>query len=137
MSSQYRNKSIFFLDSAEILLKNYYYVAVPHCAYYSCYQIIKVIWLDVMGNNDQDIENMIIAKNVKTGSHNFLIEEILKFSNSILKDPNECRSLRNGIHQLKTLRTKSDYEDESITYDIGKKAIDLAKDILVILNKIK
>ena len=137
MSSQYRNKSDLFLESAEKLLEKYIYVAVPHCAYYSCYQIIKVIWLDVMGKTDQDIENMITAKNVKTGSHNFLIEEILKFSNSILKDQKEYRSLRNGTHQLKTLRTKSDYEDESITYDIGKKAIDLAKEILIILKKIK
>ena len=104
-----KNKSELNLGAAELLHKESYYPPVVHCAYYSCIQLMKHIWLNSMGKSEQELK--VINNNSNQGSHEVLINQIKSFIQS--KSQND-REFYNDILQLKRLRVNADYDDISI-----------------------
>jgi hypothetical protein len=125
-----KNKSELNLGAAELLHKESYYPPVVHCAYYSCIQLMKHIWLNSMGKSEQELK--VINNNSNQGSHEVLINQIKSFIQS--KSQND-REFYNDILQLKRLRVNADYDDISIDYTKSNQSIGLSKATLSILKK--
>ncbi len=128
--SSLRNKSEINIGAAEHLDKKGVYPPVAHCAYYSCYQFMKHIWLHSMNKTENDLT--VLTRNTKEGSHEVLINQIIKH----LKTKNQdTRSFNTEIVSLKKLRHKSDYDNVEIGSEISGNAIKLSKSSLIVLKK--
>lgn len=128
--SSLRNKSEINIDAAEHLDNKGVYPPVAHCAYYSCYQFMKHIWLYTMNKTDADLASL--TRNTLEGSHEVLINQIIKH----LKTKNQdTRSFNTEIVSLKKLRHKSDYDNVEIGSEISSNAIKLSKSSLIVLKK--
>lgn len=125
-----KNKSELNLGAAELLHKASYYPSVVHCAYYSCIQLMKHIWLHSMGKSEQDLK--IINNSSNQGSHEILINQLKSFVRS--KSQND-RDFNRDILQLKRLRVNADYDDISIDYSKSNQSIGLSKATINILKK--
>lgn len=128
--SSLRNKSQINLAAAEHLDRQSIYAPVAHCAYYSCYQFMKYIWLNSMNKTENDLA--VLTRNTTEGSHEVLINQIIKH----LKTKNQdTRSFNTEIVSLKKLRHKSDYDNVEIGSEISSDAIKLSKSSLIVLKK--
>jgi uncharacterized protein (UPF0332 family) len=125
-----KNKSEMNLCAAEFLHKQSYYPSVVHCAYYSCIQLMKHIWLDSMGKSEGDLR--VLNNNSKEGSHEVLINQIKNFVKN--KSQND-RDFNRDILQLKRLRVKADYDDALIDSTNSNESISLSKSTQRILKK--
>lgn len=130
-----RNKSEMLAAAAQLLHENCYYNAVAHAAYYSCYQIMKHIWIYSMNRTQGELDSQ--TSQSKMGSHEYLLNEVVKFISVSQKRNSQVdvRSLRNEIPQLKKLRVDADYSDT--TFDISKssKTINMSSALLTILKR--
>ena len=135
MNSSLLNKSDILSLSANTLHDNCLYPAVAHCAYYSCYQKMKHIWLYSMKKTEEDLD--INCSSNRMGSHEYLLNEIVQYvKNSNKKDALEdARTLRNDVPQLKRLRTDADYSNTDFDSTKSKNSIDLSKRIIPILKR--
>lgn len=125
-----KNKSELNLGAAELLHKQSYYPSVVHCAYYSCVQLMKYIWLSSMGKSEAELR--ILNNNSREGSHEVLINQIRDYIKS--KSLNE-REFNTTILQLKRLRVNADYDDVSIDFTKSSQSISLSKNTHLILKK--
>jgi uncharacterized protein (UPF0332 family) len=139
--SKLQDKSDTNLDAAKLLHRESDYSSVAHCAYYSCYQLIKHIWLYAMDKSENDLELLIESINrtskKKKGSHEILINQIGSYikecpMNSALSD---SRDFNNNVLQLKKLRTEADYKDSFFSPSNSSNSIMLAEKVLPILKK--
>lgn len=128
--SNLRNKSEFNIEAAEHLDSQSIYPPVAHCAYYSCYQFMKHIWLNSMKKTDSDLA--VLTRSTTEGSHEVLINQISIYLKSKNQD---TRSFNTEIVSLKKLRHKSDYDNVEIGSEISTKAIKLSKSSTVFLKK--
>lgn len=128
--SSLRNKSEINIAAAEHLDSESIYPPVAHCAYYSCYQFMKHIWLFSMNKTENDLA--LLTRNTTEGSHEVLINQITKHIKAKNQD---ARSFNNEIVSLKKLRHKSDYDNIEIGSDISTNAIKLSKSSLIVLKK--
>jgi hypothetical protein len=117
-------------DVANLLHDKGYYLAVAHAAYYSCFQVMKCIWLYSMGKSEDTLASN--TSQATMGSHEYLLNEVVNYINSKKGD---TRYLRNNIPQLKKLRRQADYDDTTIDYVTSKRVIDLSQELLIILRK--
>ena len=124
------NKSEMLEDVANLLHDKGYYLAVAHAAYYSCFQVMKCIWLYSMGKSEDTLASN--TSQATMGSHEYLLNEVVNYINSKKGD---TRYLRNNIPQLKKLRRQADYDDTTIDYVTSKRVIDLSQELLIILRK--
>ena len=129
--SVFQNKSDLFYAAAELLHEKNYYPSVAHDAYYSCYQLLKNIWLNSLNKTETDL--VVIKKTTGKGSHEILISEI----ESKIKCVNRSDFVvfNEKIGQLKRLRVESDYEEKIHNFDSSRTAIALSNDIRCILKK--
>lgn len=125
------NKSEINLGAADLLHKHQLYPAVAHCAYYSCVQLMRHIWINRMGNKIEELAN-IIRSQPKEGSHEVLINQVKTYLKSKKLDD---RKFNNEIIQLKKLRTKSDYDNIQIGLTVSTSSITLSKSAQSILRK--
>lgn len=127
--SNLSNKSGILQLAAKMLHDNSLYPAVAHDAYYSCYQLMKHMWLYSMGRSQRELDTKCSLANAK--SHECLLNEIVLYiKNTKGKNSLEdSRLLRNNVPQLKRLRTDADYNDE--LFDVSK-----SSDSLVLSNRI-
>lgn len=124
-----QNKSEINFDAAEHLDSESIYSPVAHCAYYSCYQFMKHIWLNIMNKTENDLA--LLTKSTTEGSHEVLINQIVRY----LKTKNQdIRGFNTEIVSLKKLRHKSDYDNVEIGSEISANAIKLSKSSLVVLK---
>lgn len=128
--SSLRNKSDINIAAAEHLDGKSIYPPVAHCAYYSCYQFMKHIWLFSMNKTENELA--LLTKKTTEGSHEVLINQIIKYLKSKNQD---TRTLNTEIVSLKKLRHKSDYDNIEIGSEISANAIKLSKSSLVVLKK--
>ena len=128
--SSLRNKSEINIAAAEHLDSESIYPPVSHCAYYSCYQFMKHIWLFSMNKTENDLA--LLTRNTTEGSHEVLINQIIKHIKAKNQD---ARSFNTEIVSLKKLRHKSDYDNIEIGSEISANAIKLSKSSLVVLKK--
>lgn len=129
--SHLKNKSEFLEASADLLHNNNFYPGVAHAAYYSCFQLMKNIYMFVMGKSEQDLDSAVIQSSF--GVHEFILKEVASFIQ--VKDSEASRLLRNKMPQLKRYRVKADYKNEDFDFDDSKMSISLSKEILKILKK--
>jgi uncharacterized protein (UPF0332 family) len=125
-----KNKSELNLDAAELLHNQSFYPSVVHCAYYSCFQLMKHVWLNSMGKSEDDLRTL--NNNSRQGSHDVLINQIKLFAQG--KSQND-RELYRDILQLKRLRVDADYKEVSIDSAKSNEAIVLSKAALNILRR--
>ncbi len=116
-----------------MLHKNSLYPSVIHCAYYSTFQLMKFIWLEKMGKDENELRKLSKNSSDK-GSHEVLINEIVRFLAS--KGANS-RDFNNKIGILKKLRRKADYENIQIDFELSSNSIVLSKETSGILRMIK
>lgn len=69
----------------------------------------------------------------REGSHNYLLNLVLEYIKK--SNPNDGRTLRRDIFQLKKLRESADYEDENFDSSKSSNLLDLMREILPILRK--
>lgn len=119
-------------DAADFLQNKGYYLAVAHAAYYSCYQMMKYIWLYSMVKTQKELDSN--TSQARMGSREYLLNEVVKYIAKKNKSEN-TRYLRNNINQLKILRTDADYNDTTFDCVKSKQAIELSKGLLVVLKK--
>lgn len=129
--SHLKNKSEFLEASADLLHNKNLYPGVAHAAYYSCFQLMKNIYMFVMSKSEQDLETGV--KQSRLGLHEFILKEVSNFIQE--RNSEASRVLRNKMPQLKKYRVKADYKDEEFDFDDSNKSILLSKEILKILKK--
>lgn len=130
--SDLKNKSEISLLAAELLHKNSLYPSVSHCAYYSCYQLMKHIWLFTL--HKTDVELAALIRNETKGSHEVLINQISEYLKGKI-DLENLRDFNSSILQLKRLRHTSDYENVQIDSTKSNNSILLAKTSTKIIGK--
>ncbi len=133
--SHLQNKSDMSAAVAKLAHDNGYFSAVAHGAYYSCYQLLKHIWLHSMGKTEAELKAGI--DDSKQGSHKYLINQTISYiENSGKKDCRDHeRDIGNKITQLKRLRTKADYSDSVFDCKESSKSLSLSNSITTILKK--
>lgn len=130
--SHLQNKSELLVASAELLDDKGLYPAVAHASYYSCYQLMKHIWLYSMQKSEDELKSNI--KQSSKGSHEYLINEIVKYVVKNNKTNDNLRDFRNKIIKLKVLRTEADYFDKNFDYTDSRDSISLSQEILSVLK---
>lgn len=119
------------VSAAELLHDNSYYNAVAHAAYYSCYQMLKYIWLYSMGKSQDELDAN--TSQSRMGSHEYLLNEVFKH---IGKDSiTDARCIKNDMLQLKRLRVDADYNDTNFDIKKSSHSMDLSSKLLSILKK--
>lgn len=131
--SRYKNKSGLFETAANVLMSQAQYLPVPHSAYYSCYQMIKHIWLYKFNKSEEELQAQI-SQNGAKASHEYLINQIIPLVTDS-RDIAARRDFRNNLTQLKTLRTQADYSDTTVDRDFAEKAIRLMSELLRTLKR--
>lgn len=126
-----KSKSDINLMAAELLHKNHLYPSVVHCSYYSCFQLMKHLWLGKMGKTEEDLKTA--NNNTTEGSHEVLINKIIAYLKNCTSA--DSRTFQSNIGQLKKLRKKADYESVQIDISVSKDSIDLSKATSGILKK--
>ena len=82
LGSQYINKCEMMYESASVLQNKCLYVSVPHCAYYSTFQLISYIWFHKMGKTESDISNRRAGR----GSHEVMINAVKSYISGMNND---------------------------------------------------
>ena len=124
-----KQKSEFNFDAAKVLIDNNLYAPSVHCAYYSCFQLMKFALKDFCGIEYIELRRRIGLSQQNT--HSFVIKEL---GNEIIKnDRHTYNEFSRKIKDLKTFRTDSDYENTEIISDQGQKAYKLAGEIRSLL----
>lgn len=137
MNSCYANKSDLFIGAAEEINKGAYYLAVPHSAYYSCFLWMKHLCYNKYSKTENAIKNEVDP--TMHGTHEIMAEFIrmrLYGTASKFEEKQRAKEFIAKIGQLKRIRFKADYGEESITITQSEKSIELAKDVLKILKTI-
>lgn len=129
--SNFQNKSEMLIASAELSHESNYYPAVGHSAYYSCFLLLKHIWIYSMRKTQTELESRCSIN--KVGTHEFLINEIGKYIKN--NSNQEFREFNTKIVQLKKLRVTADYDDSMFDFSKSSNSLSLSKDILPILKK--
>lgn len=104
-----KNKSEISRMAADCLQKNYCYPAVAHCAYYSCFQLMKHIFLFSFGKTEAEFK--IYQNQRDEGTHEAMINYFMTYLKNNNKD---WRTFNTNITQLRKLRTISDYDNVEI-----------------------
>jgi uncharacterized protein (UPF0332 family) len=128
-----KNKSEINLLAAEMLHGNSLYPSVIHCSYYSTFQLMKFIWLEKMGKDENELRSLS-NKSSDKGSHEVLINEIVMW---LATKGANSRDFNNKIGILKKLRRKADYENTQIDIQISSDSIKLCKETIGILRMLK
>lgn len=129
-----KNKSGLFELAAKESNRYMIYISVPHNAYYSCLMFIRHIWIEKKGNSETSVGSAVSQMKGKTGSHEFLINQIA----TILvqeKIINRARDFLDIVGQLKDLRVEADYSAKIVDREKAENAIRIMEQILPLLKK--
>ena len=126
------NKSELNLNAAQYLCRDGHYATVCHPAYYSCLQLMKFKVKDKLKINYEQQEREIGSG--KTNSHQYLIDKIAGKIQEI-KGFNTAKNFIFTMKRLKTLRETSDYSDLPVDRAMCEKAIQLAQELRLIINR--
>lgn len=133
--SNLSNKSEILQSASQLLHDKAFSPAVAHGAYYSCYQMMKHIWLYSMKKTEQELDTNCSTTNL--GSHEYLLNQIVDYVRASNKKDadSDSRTLQNKMPQLKRLRTDADYSDTIFDYTKSNNSLVLSKEIIPILKK--
>lgn len=122
-----KEKVEFNKSAAELLYDNNFYAPSVHCAYYSCFQLLKYLIKEKLFIDyfQQEIE---ISED-RTRSHAYVHKKILDEIQLKEKDTNKFREIRTKLKDLQELRIKSDYRNIQIDELLGRRAIEYSNDL--------
>lgn len=132
-----KNKSVFNIDAAKMLIDETLYSPSVHCSYYGCFQLMKYKLNSTCGCSYDDITSKVTAsKQTKhpISEHVCVRQEMERH----LREKINARELRTVIGNIKDLynfRITSDYINEEIDYSKATKALGHAEDIISTINK--
>jgi len=137
MSTFLRDKSTLNFDAAKLLKEspNYHHCSSIHCSYFSCFQVIKYIVIEIYGINEESIYMARRPDPTRPKSEHEYLIEYLHRKLIEKKQLIDASAFKNKINELKSLRTVSDYKTESIDKTKSDKAYNLADEISMILKK--
>jgi uncharacterized protein (UPF0332 family) len=120
------------LTSAQILLDQCHYSSSVHCAFYGCLQtLLYVLFVKLKYDKDKfDVD----LKFKKTGTHQHVFELIQEKIKK--KDESDYHWFKKTFHNLKKLRERADYSEESISQSEGHDALNKAATINNLINKL-
>lgn len=127
------------MSAAKILIDDYdNYASSVHCSYYGCFQYIKHK-LNQLGHTYEQIDLAIQQskdnKGVVLSTHGYPLQLIQKELTAKYKDSGFlAREIKDKVKLLKAFRTLSDYHNEIVDYDKGKKALTLSNEVLNIIK---
>ncbi len=130
--SVFKDKSLFNIKAADLLLKNAYFAPSVHCSYYSCVQFILHILFDKQQKDPVEFESE--KRGRKDGTHGHAI--FLMGLQLIKKDYQSYKTFQRLIPELKKLREQSDYKPILINHEMGYDALRKAETINNLLVKI-
>ncbi len=137
MSIILRNKSVINYDAAFALKEspNYHHCSSIHCSYYSCFQAVKHIIINILGVDDSAIysNRRIDPANIKS-EHEYVIEYVHRRIIELDK-LEDAKAFKNKINQLKSIRTNSDYKEITIEKEQSDAAYCLASEVITTLKK--
>lgn len=124
-----REKAEFNQSAADLLYKNSFYAPSVHCAYYSCFQLLKYIIKAKFKIEYSKQETEIIQSKPPIKSHTYVTKKILDKIQQIEKDPLEYRNISTKLKDLQVLRVSSDYKNVQIDEPKSKQAIDYSSEL--------
>lgn len=127
-----KDKSDFNKDAAELLIDNNLYASSVHCSYYSVFQRMKYGYKTKEKLSEEAYSSRYNSSGVKN-SHVFLINNFC----SLITNSHERRNLKTKIKDLKTFRVESDYQEVIIDHSKSSLALDVTKEILNEIKKLR
>lgn len=123
-----KQKSDFNIDAAYKLIKQALYAPSVHCAYYSCFQLLKYTIKEFFGTDYDTQSEEIRDSNPKQSTHTYVINYIGR-ELAKLTDLKTSRGFKRKINDLKQFRVESDYHNIEIDITQGTKALTKANEI--------
>ena len=123
-----KEKSGFNVDSAKELIKLNYFAPSVHCSYYGSFQYMKYALRKCKNTTYEEIE--LNSLNYKSGSHGYVIDNILIELRDKIKDTRDFVYIKRIIKDLKTFRTNSDYFNIQILFDDAEKSLKFSEEII-------
>ncbi len=130
--SRLKEKSLFNIESAKLLIDNNLYCSSVHCSYYSCFQLLKFAIKDFFGIDYDTLSSQIRTSNKNT--HQYIIAFVRdEIENNVGQF--EARVFKRKITDLKQFREEADYENIEVDIEQGNKAYQLAGEIRLFLSQ--
>lgn len=123
-----KEKSGFNVDSAKELIKLSYFAPSVHCSYYGSFQYMKYALRKCKSTTYEEIE--LNSLNYRSGSHGYVIDNILIELRDKIKDTRDFVYIKRIIKDLKTFRTNSDYFNIQILLDDAEKSLKFSEEII-------
>ncbi len=130
-----KEKAEFNKSSADLLYKHSFYASSVHCAYYSCFQLLKYIIKSKLKVDYDAQESEIIQSRPPIKSHAYVTKKILDKIQTLEKDPLEYRKIRTHLKELQLLRVNSDYKNIQIDQAKSRQAIDYSSELNTYFKK--
>ncbi len=137
MSTLLRDKATVNFDAAKLLKEspNYHHCSSIHCSYFSCFQVVKYIVLEIYGVHEESIYSSRRPDPSRPKSEHEYLIEYLHRKLIEKKEIIDASVFKNKINELKSMRTLSDYKMVFIDKFKSDKAYELANEISIILKK--
>lgn len=121
-------KAEFNNSSADLLYNSSYYAPSVHCAYYSCFQLLKYLIKEKL-KIDYKRQEIEIGADNRINSHSYVQKKI--FDELQLREKNtlKFREIRTKLKDLQELRINSDYKNVQIDEALSRKAIQYSKEL--------
>lgn len=117
-----KDKAEFNKSSAELLYNNCYYAPSIHCAYYSCFQLLKYLIKERL-NIDYAQQEFEIGSDNRINSHSYIHKKILDAVCIREIDKDKFRDIRTKLKDLQQLRIISDYKNVLIDETKSRRAL--------------
>jgi uncharacterized protein (UPF0332 family) len=115
-----KQKSEFNLAASKQLIDSSLYAPSIHCAYYACFQLMKVALNRFCGKTYGDIDAWVASN--KKSEHSYVQQEILHSIHDY--DVNSYSNFNRKLKDLYNFRVNADYKDIEIKIDEASSAFD-------------
>lgn len=127
-------------SAANLLVSSDMHDASVHCAYYSCFQLMKyaiksegIDYENQKKNYTLYVHEMHDGESRKLGSHEYLIQQFIV--ESAKKDMRSTIAINRNISHLKAFRTKADYDDIRVNESESKVCSEMAEETRELIIK--
>jgi len=120
-----KQKALYNIEAADLLVDNGYFDASAHCSYYGCLQLMKLT-IKKIGNIDFETQRTKSSDETGGGSHKYYLNTFKDlFHKGRFKLDVDRHT--NDIKKLKILRVKADYDPENVDPGECRSAVSTAK----------
>lgn len=128
--SYLKEKVEFNKSAAQLLYEQSYYAPSVHCAYYSCFQLLKILIKEKL-HIDYNQQESEILKTTNLGTHIYVQNKILKEISDLEKNTDKFREIRTKLVDLRELRVKADYKNIQIDESKGRMALHYSEELKI------